>query len=471
MFNIDKEEKMKKVSVWGIILLMVAVALFAGGRTQRDAFDPSSVTGAFDWRRAAGTEITVFMVQHPTQEAVIQRLAEFTALTGIRVNTSITPEANYFDQVTNALASRTGTPDVFMSGAYQLWDYLDAGNVEPLDGYLNNPALTRREYDAADFVQSAWNALKWDGVAGNRVGSGHQLGIPLSMEVYLLAYNQRAFDRAGISGPPRTYAELLSIVDRLQGWNGPGSYAVAVRGARDWGTIHPAYMSTFRNFGATDLAMEGGRLVSRVNSPESVRMNEFFVDMVRRGGSPQWASMFWYLCQADFENGAAAMFWDASNALAQTVFRNMPESPHIRYTTSPVANVGDPVHSNFWTWSIAMNSYSRNKIGAWLFMQYFSSKEFLLSASVDGNNMDPTRTSVYQNPAFQRRLDQLPGWYEAWQRTIPNTTILFTPQPAFFATTTEWAATLQGMVAGTYPSVQAGLNALKERQDRLLIHP
>jgi multiple sugar transport system substrate-binding protein len=462
----------KKVLAAGILLLVTMGMVFAAGGGQSGGSSGTSarsVTGAFDWKRASGAQITVYMVQHPTQESIVAKLRDFEALTGIRVNTQVTPEANYFDQVSNALSSRSGTPDLFMSGAYQLWDYYSAGNVEPLDDYLNNPALTNRDYDAADFVQSAFNALKWDGVAGHPVGAGAQLGIPLGMELYLLGYNKRAFEKAGITKVPETYDELLEACDKLRGWNGPGSYAIAVRGARDWGTIHPAYMSTFKNYGATDFAVEGGKLVSKVNSPESVRMNEFFVDMVKRGGSSQWSSKYWYDCEVDLENGQAAMFWDASNVMAQTVLKNMPESPYIAYATSPVARVGDKLNSNFWTWSMAMNANSRNKIAAWIFLQYFSSKEFLISASVDSNNMDPTRTSVYNDSRFQAKIAKLPNWYESWQKTVPNTTIQFTPQPAFFQTTYEWAATLQDLVAGgKYRSVKEGLDALKVLQDRMV---
>jgi multiple sugar transport system substrate-binding protein len=462
----------KSVLAIGVLLAVAAGVVFAaGGGQSSSSGSPSakSVTGAFDWKQASGAEITVYMVQHPTQESIVAKLNEFQTLTGIKVNTQVTPEANYFDQVSNALSSRSGTPDLFMSGVYQLWDYYTAGNVEALDDYLGNPSLTNSNYDPADFVQSAFNSLKWDGVAGHAVGSGAHLAIPLGMELYLLGYNKRAFEKAGITKVPETYDELLAACDKLQGWNGPGSYAIAVRGARDWGTIHPAYMSTYVSFGAKDFVVEGGKLVSKVNSPESVKMNEFFVDMVKRGGSSQWSSKYWYDCEVDLENGQAAMFWDASNVMAQTVLKNMPESPYIAYATSPVAKVGDKLNSNYWIWSMAMNSYSKNKVAAWLFLQYFSSKEFLRSASVDSNNMDPTRTSVYNDPAFQSKISKLPGWYEAWQKTVPNTTIQFTPQPAFFQTTYEWAATLQDLVAGgKYRSVKEGLDALKALQDRMV---
>jgi multiple sugar transport system substrate-binding protein len=462
---------MKKIMAAAGVAVMLATGMgFSGCKGKSAAGAPEKlITGVFDWKRASGAEITVYMVEHQTSQSMVRKLDEFQSLTGIKVNTQITPEANYFDQVSNALSSRSGTPDLFMSGVYQLWDYSTAGNVEPLDDYLNNPALTNAAYDAADFVQSAFNALKWDGEAGHPVGTGGQLGIPLGMELYMMAYNKRAFEKAGISKAPETYDELLAACDKLRGWNGPGSYAIAVRGARDWGTIHPAYMSAYKNFGASDFVIENGRLVSKVNSPESIAMNTFFVDMVKRGGSPQWSSQYWYMCLADFGAGKAAMLWDASCVLAQADFQNMAESGNIVYTAMPVKKAGDTFNSNFWTWSMAMNSYSKNKIAAWLFLQYFSSKEFLRFASVEANNMDPTRSSVYEDPGFQAKLEKLPGWYEAWRKTVPATTIQFMPQPAFFQTTYEWAAALQDLVSGgKYRSVKEGLDALKLLQDKMV---
>jgi multiple sugar transport system substrate-binding protein len=459
----------KKVLAVTVLLLIAAGMVFAGGKGQSGGSAAQSATGAFDWKRASGTEITVYMVEHQTSQSMVKKLQDFQTLTGIKVNTQITPEANYFDQVSNALSSRSGTPDLFMSGVYQLWDYSTAGNVEPLDAYLGNPALTNKDYAPEDFVPSAFDSLKWDGQSGHAVGKGPQLGIPLGMELYMLAYNKRAFQKAGITKVPQTYDELLAACDKLQGWNGPGSFAIAVRGARDWGTIHPGYMSTYKNFGAVDFAMENGKLVSKVNSPESVKMNEFFVDLVKRGGSPQWSSQYWYMALADFGAGKAAMLFDASNCMCQVDFQGMAEAGNIGYTTMPVAKVGDKFNSNYWIWSMAMNSYSKNKVGAWLFLQYFSSKDFLRFASVEANNMDPTRTSVYNDAGFQAKIAKLPGWYDAWQKTVPTTTIQFTPQPAFFQTTYEWAATLQDLVAGgKYRSVKEGLDALKALQDKMV---
>lgn len=418
----------------------------------------------FDWRAYEGTTIQVAFVEHTTANAIVSKLDDFQELTGITVEYSITPEANYFDKVNAALSSRTGTIDLFMSGAYQLWDYSAAGYVEDLTPWLEH---TIPDYDFEDLVQSAVNALKWDGVPGHPVGEGAQLGLPLCFELYSLAYNKRAFEENGLE-VPTTYEELLEVCDALQEWNGPGSYPLAIRGARDWGTIHPGYMSTFANFGAKDFEIVDNKLISRLDSEEAIAMTEFWVELIERGGAPSWSKYTWYEAGADLGAGMAAMLFDAdNNGITQNWIKDgvpaSAEAGNIAWTVMPVAREGDTPYSNYWTWSMAMNANSDAKEAAWLFLQYFTSKEFASYASITEYNMDPIRTSVWNDPAFIEKMEQHEGYIDTFNATIGSTSILFTPQPEFFVTTTEWAATLQDIVMGQYGSVEEAMTTLAEK--------
>lgn len=118
----------------------------------------------FNWKKYSGTTLNVSLVQHFCSAPVIKKLSDFEAKTGIKVNHTVTPESNYFDKVSTSLSSRSGDPDVFMSGAYQLWDYSSAGYVEDLSTYLNDPNATPSDYDYNDFVPSTINAFEmgWD---------------------------------------------------------------------------------------------------------------------------------------------------------------------------------------------------------------------------------------------------------------------------------------------------------------------
>lgn len=472
-----------KKGIASILALLTATGVLAGcstGNSENTVNTPSVETNKetvaaaqenaktsteFDWKKYSGTNIKVSFVQHSVSDAIVSRIPDFEEKTGIKVEYSITPEANYFDKVSTSLSSKSGDPDLFMSGAYQLWDYSSAGFVQDLGTFLTDPNMITADYDFEDIIPSALSALRWNGVPGDAVGEGAQLGMPLVFELYSLAYNKRAFEEAGVE-VPTTYDELLEACDKLQEWNGPGSYPVALRGARDWGTIHPGYMSTFANFGATDFVVEGNKLVSKVNSPEAVEMTEFWVELIERGGAPSWASYTWYEAGADLGAGKAAMLFDAdNNGVHQNWDGASEEAGNIAWTVMPVAKEGDIAKSNYWTWSMAMNSASKNKEAAWYFLMYFTSKEFAEYAAVERNALDPTRYSAWESAGFEAKMAKQEGYIDTFNKTIDNTTILFTPQPFFFETTTEWAATLQDIVAGKYKSVQEGMDALKAKMD------
>ena len=402
---------------------------------------------SFDWEACEGTTIQVAVVEHNVSSCIEAKIEQFTEQTGILVELIKIPEAYYFEKLSSALSGRSGSVDLFMSGAYQLWDYSAAGYVEDLTPYLDE---VFPGYDFEDFFQPAINALKWDGVPGHPVGAGAQLGLPLCFEIYSLAYNKRAFEEKGLK-VPATYDELVTVSEALKGWNGPGSYGLAVRGHRDWGTIHPGYMSFFTAFGAKDFEIENGKLVSRLDSPEAISMTEWFVDLVKRGGPPFWENYTWVEAGDDLGSGKAAMLIDADlNGLLQNWIKDgepsSAEAGNIAWAPLPVAKLGDPVYSNFWTWSMGMNANSDAKEAAWLFLQYFTSKDFCTYASVNDYNLDPVRTSVWENRAFKAKMKQHEGYIDTFEKTINTTSIYFTPQPEFFVTTTEWAATLQDLV-------------------------
>ena len=60
------------------------------------------------------------------------------------------------------------------------------------------------------------------------------------------------------------------------------------------------------------------------------------------------------------------------------------------------------------------------------------------------------------------------GYLEALDEGLPNATIQFTPQPYFFETTTEWAATLQDLVGGKYSSTEEAMKELTEKLNKVV---
>ncbi len=456
---------MKRSLAFLLVLMMVCTALpmLAGAE-------------GFNWRAHEGTKLQVMFNQHNYQKAVTDygKIEEFEALTGIDVEYSVTPEENYFDKLNIALSSQSGEPDIFMTGAYQVWEYASAGFMEPLEGYISDPAKTSPDYMFDDFYPSIAGTLRWDLVAGHPVGSGSQWSIPMGYELNNIAYNHKYFQEKGIE-LPKTTSELYELSKNLKEWSGTGSYGMAVRGTRNWATIHPGYMTLFATWGGKDFEVVDNKLVCKLDSQAAIDMTDYWVKLIVDGSSPQWATFTWYEAGSHLGAGVAAMLYDAT---CNGYFQNYPagasaQSGNLGWYAGVVPDgsglaEGD-IKSNVWVWSMGMNASSKNKDAAWLFLQYFTSPEFMLFSGTDAACADSPRASVAESEKYKSIVGKSIGYLEALDVLLPNATIQFTPQPYFFETTTEWASTLQDLVEeyrrnGSCDTASA-MKALKEKLD------
>ncbi len=456
-----------------IFILIAGLAFFSGCGTKKSSteqkIEPSVESLGFSWESQSGEVIEVEFNQHPYSEAVIKHLRKFENLTGIKVNYSFTPEENYFDRINYMLESESGNPDVFMTGAYQIWDYSARSLLADFDDFLEDSRITSEDYDVLDFFPNIIGAFRWDTVTGHRPGNGPLWAIPMGFEQYVLAYNKRIFDEMGLS-PPATMKQLLELCYSLDGFGGPGTYAIALRGTGNWATIHPGFMTTYANYGAVDFLLNDGRLVSAVDSVQSVEMISKWIEIIRAGASPQWPSYTWYHASKDFGAGKAAMLFDADIvSYFQNVEGASRESGNIAWVKAPMPEsaLGMSSKSNLWVWGLAINSRSKSKNAAWMFVQYFTGREFQLDAAVSAKSVNPPRQSVFYDPAFIEMISEAETYLEAFNATIDGTSILFTPEPYFFEFATEWAELLRMLAEDETLSVEDELIKFKERIDLL----
>ena len=101
-------------------------------------------------------------------------------------------------------------------------------------------------------------------------------------------------------------------------------------------------------------------------------------------------------------------------------------------------------------------------------MQWASGTEHGLFGARKMDFVNPVRASVWADEAFRARIEKsYPGYLAQFDASAPGSKIYFTPQPLFEAVTTEWAATLQQMVAKEVP-VDEGLDQLAASIDEQL---
>ena len=210
--------KKRVISVLLCAAMVATMLIGCGGSTGSEQKSDAPEKGSaedFDWKNYEGTTINVMFNEHNYSKAVIEKIPEFEELTGIKVKYSSTPESNYFDKLNTSLSSRSGDTDVYMTGAYQVWEYAPAGYMEPLEDYIDNPALTAEDYNYDDFMEGVVGSLKWDLVPGHKVGEGSQWALPMGWELNNISYNKRVFEEKGLS-VPKTTDELLETAKSLK---------------------------------------------------------------------------------------------------------------------------------------------------------------------------------------------------------------------------------------------------------------
>lgn len=418
----------------------------------------------FDWKKHKGTKIKLLLNKHPYANAVIAYLENFKKLTGIDVEYDIFPEDVYFQKVTAAMSAGSSEYDVFMTGAYQLWQYGPAGYTVDLNPYLSDSNKTADTYNWRDVQSNIRYALAWSGNIGDPLGGldSHQWAVPMAHELYSMSYNQKMFDSAGIK-PPEDMPDLLDKSAKLKKDMGNG-FPIATRGSRSWATIHSGYMSGLANYGGSDFVMDDGKLKSAVNSEACKKWTKMWIDMEQQFGPSDWTSYTWYEVGQALGAGKAAMIYDA-DIIGFFQQHGTKQAGNIAYESFAPNPDTDHPDSNIWIWALAMSSFSQNKDAAWYFLQWATGPKEQTFGATEKKQVDPVRKAVFEDEKYQNRLkSDFPSFSDTYKKTVPNAKIQFTPQPLFFNVTTQWAAALQKMYNSEI-SVDEGLDQLAEKID------
>lgn len=423
----------------------------------------------FNWKKHSGKTVKLLLNKHPYADAMIANLENFKALTGIDVKYDVFPEDVYFDKVTAALSSSSSEYDAFMTGAYMTWTYGPAKWIEDLNQWIKDPAKTNPNYNWSDMLEGVRSSCAWNGVPGGALGSADakQWCIPWGYEQNNLAYNSEMFKKAGLS-VPKNLDELVSTAKAAKDKLG-GPYGIGVRGSRSWATIHPGFLSAYANFGQKDLNLSAdGKLSAAMNTAVSKEFHRKWVKMIQDSGAPDWSTHTWYQVGTDLGAGKSAMIFDADilgyfmNGAGNAMAGKLAYAP---FAANPEAKAPTP---NIWIWSLAMSSFSKDKDATWYFLQWASGPEHALFGATKMDFVNPVRKSVWADKSFRDRLsNSYPGYVDMHDVSAPGASIKFTPQPLFFDLTTEWAATLQKMVAKEVP-VDEGLDMLATSVNRQL---
>ncbi len=366
-------------------------------------------------------------------ESVCRHLDEFTEQTGIVARTKIIPSDAYFSNDIHAYLDGEDAADVFMSGPVLLWEHIGAGYVEPLDDFVSSAS---EHFDFADFFPSLIAANRWTGQFGAQLGTGTLWEIPVNCEAYNLAYVPATLERLRCD-VPQTWADYFDIAGRIAKRSDNKVRGFGQRGVQVWHTMYTGYATQFWAYGATDFDADGKCAIA---SPQGIAATTDFIDALRVSGPADWLNQRWYELARDFATEIYGLIVDSDHYTA--MYEN-PEMSLIHgrtgYALPPLGPTGERV-SNLWTWSLVMNSRSAHKHDAWRFIEWASSKAFLLRSAFEGN-MNPTRKSIWDHERFRQAAKGWGDFYDVGRRLIAHDAkVLVTPTPHYLRLADRWVA-------------------------------
>lgn len=371
-----------------MIFLLIGALLCAG-------MVSAAVAGSVDWKQCQGTEIRFLMNKHPFTTSIEPKVAEFEKMTGIKVNMEVFPEDQFRNKrmiELNAGGSVDGY--MIMPGQAKL-HYWKAGWLKPLDAYIADPALTEADWDVKDFFAGPMKGSSMD---------GKQIGIVINAEASLLSYRKDLFERFKVK-VPETMQELEDAAKFFTGKEVDGKKMVGITLRGKGAAATSQWVDFLYSFGGSWTNAEGK---SNLASPESIAAFKFYGDLLRNYGPQGGTMLHWSESTSIFMEGKAAMIFDAN------VFKSLYENPKeskvagkVGYTTIPAGPAGKVPHVSNWSLAISGTSTPERQKAAWLFVQWATNKENVLSALMAG--VPAGRASAWNSPDYTSK-DATPDW-------------------------------------------------------------
>lgn len=329
----------------------------------------------------AGTEVNLLSVVAPQFKAHEEKLAEFEALTGIKVKYQYVPFANTRDKLTAELVSQSAQYDVL--SAMDVWGPSLYNLFHPL-----NSMLAEKKIDVVSRYPYAHLRAAMD---GNGTGK-NVIGLPIRGHVQLLFYRKDVFEKLGLKAPS-TWDQMVEAGKVIQSKTDMAGVAMyyGKTGGQNlmiwfnylWGMggdlLDAKGQPMFNNaagVAATQAYMDV-LLKHKVSSPASASFNETdAVNSVAQGKSAMVPVWWWRY---------AGLLDSKTSTLKehQVGFAPLPSMPGKDNTT----------YTN--TWFYGINKASKKKEAAMEFLTWLSNPDIERSVLLD--------TRMYEVVAMQTR--------------------------------------------------------------------
>lgn len=367
-----EKKKGMKVTGWAAVVLTGALLAGCGGNDNEEAGNADSNNGTANEGNNENVseanddqeQVTVSLTgwqSSPTEQRYFEETLDAFEEKYPHINVEVDTIADQYMDVLRTRLIGGEASDVFFLDAFEAPGLIEAGVLEPLEGYITD------EFDVDDFADPLIDAYRRD---------GELWGLPKDTSTLALFYNKDHFEEAGIEAPPETWDELEEIASEL--------------------TTEDRY-----GFGiVTDLARlyfiaesQGGEVVvdNRPNfsDPEVVEALQPLIDMRNEAGtgaSPADVGAGWGGDMFGTERASMIIEGNWMIEFMEDAF------PDVDYGVVEIPVINEPATMAY-TVAYSMNNQSEVKDEAWQLIEYLTGKEGMEIWTSSGLAL-PSRASV-----------------------------------------------------------------------------
>jgi sorbitol/mannitol transport system substrate-binding protein len=334
---------------------------------------------------ASKNEVTIALVSNSQMTDAQKLSTEFEAANpGTKLKFITLSENQARAKITMSTAMGGSEFDVVMISNFETPQWAKDGWLLNLSDY----AKKTPGYDENDFIPSLRDSLSRD---------GNMYSVPFYGESSFLMYRKDLFEQAGIKvnqdpnyqpqwGEVAQWAEKLKTADRA---------GICLRGKPGWGEVLAPLDTVINTFGGRWFDESWN---AQLNSPEVSKAVNFYVDLINKAGELGASSTGFQECANLFGQGQTAMWYDATSAVS--VLEDPKTYPDlvgkIGYLSAPI--VEKPNSGWLYTWSLGIPKGAKNPDGAWKFISWMTSKDYLklVGEKLGWARVPPgSRTSTY----------------------------------------------------------------------------
>ena len=285
------------------------------------------------------------------------------------------------------VAAHGGQYDVVMIGPNDIANWAQNGWIDS----LNSEVAADPSYDVNDLLAPIRSAL---------TSKGQLYALPFYGESSFMMYNKKIFAADGLTMPANpTWAQIATLAAKA---NKPTKNVagICLRGLTGWGDNLASLDTVINTMGGAWFDKSWN---AELTSPATEAAVNFYVNLVKQYGEPGAGNDSFNQCLTIFEQGQAAMWYDATVGASTVDAPGSPIDGQVGFAAAPV----DLTKSSgwLWTWALALESSSKHQTAAEQFMNWATSQQYIqYDASKNGWASVPpgTRTSTYQNANYQK---------------------------------------------------------------------